>query len=78
MCNCATHTAKLSDFYIRLLSRIDKDLPADGNITAEGLFMSSLAVMASVAPTRITDGQLYCDFAGGCPPSPLCFLWSPL
>jgi len=63
---------------ITLLSRIEKKLPADGNITAKALFVSASVVIASTAPTPITDSQLYCDFAGGCPLSSLCFLWSVL
>lgn len=78
VCPIVPHALWSLWFYIRLLSRIDKDLPADGNITAEGLLVSSSAAVASVAPTPITDTQLHCDCAGGCPPSPLCFLWSPL
>lgn len=74
---CATHTAKLW-FKVMAPSCFDKELPADGNITAEGPCVSTSAVISSAAPTPIPDRRSSWWFCRWLPSIPFCFLWSPL
>lgn len=72
MSYCAAHPAKLSDFISGCCYTVIKICQQMATSQQKDFFVSSSA------PTPTTDSQLYCDFAGGCPLSPLCFLWSPL
>lgn len=72
MSYCAAHPAKLSDFISGCCYTVIKICQQMATLQQKDFFLSSSA------PTPTTDSQLYCDFAGGCPPSPLYFLWSRL